>query len=55
MVKGAVNPFRANSGSNKRVELVWKNSGKTVVQMKKLDILDTTLTNMRKAGLIKIG
>ena len=55
-VKGVDNPYRAGSGGHERVELVWKNSGKTVGAIKNLkDIKPTTLNNMLKAGLVKIA
>jgi hypothetical protein len=55
-ISGAANPFREGSGSYKRVETVWKASGKTAEAISKLTgVLPQTLSNMKKLGLIKIG
>jgi hypothetical protein len=47
------NPFREGSGSYKRVEAVWKNSGQTAGTIKKkVDLKPGSLSNMVKLGLI---
>ena len=55
-VSGATNPFREGSGSYKRVETVWKASGKTAEAISKLSgVMPQTLSTMKRLGLVKIG
>jgi hypothetical protein len=50
---GKENPFRENSDSFKRVEIVFKSSGQTAgAIMKKKEVRSTTLPKMKKLGLI---
>jgi outer membrane biosynthesis protein TonB len=51
---GKENPYREGSDKFKRVDLVLKNSGKTVATINKLPgMKSSTLNNCKKAGLVK--